>query len=431
MRQPYITGMFLLLLIACSIQVVSSQTEQDTPVCSRTVYLEPSYQVYIDEFSIPSSFASFNVSFSLLGMTNIYSVYAYGPQNQSLQTIPYWDSTNNTYTVNINTTDINSFRLLAIIHQMAYYYNNFTVFVNFFPIVDIGSSASTSVYLPAGAQLLNYTESYLSNSTSGERALISGSKELTPNNESSGTVVYSGNYSLIEADSLSRVIKITPSVILMEETMRVLNSGSSTPLTNITLNAPEGATDLKAMDTIGYLNLVQSGQTITVDTRVPVYYGEYCEFTLLYLLPPSSLIQIADGRSVMSGNVLPDWFNMPARQVFLTVFLPPGSSDAQIVGGQITEKGGSLVANASYILLTPYTNDVLRISYTSSPYASYVGSALILIIIVVAVAGAFLYRKFKKGKKEVAPPPVAPSPTKPAPTPPLEKKKVPSKSKRR
>jgi hypothetical protein len=217
----------------------------------------------------------------------------------------------------------------------------------------------------------------------------------------------------------------------MEETMRVLNSGSSNPLTNITLNVPEGATDLKAMDTIGYLNLTQSVQTITVDTRVAVYYGEYCEFTLLYSLPPSSLIQIAGGKSVISGNVLPDWFNMPAKQVSLTVIMPPGSSDAQIVGGQITEKGGSLVANASYVLLTPYTNEVFRLSFTSSPYASYVGPALVIIIIVVVVVGAFLYRKFKKRKKEVAPPPVAPSPAKPVPKPPLEKKKVPPKGKRR
>jgi hypothetical protein len=431
LRQPYIAGMFLLLLIVCSIQVVSSQTAQDKPVCSRTVYLEPSYQVYIDEFSVPSSFASFNVSFSLLGATNVYSVYAYGPQNQTLQTMAYWDSANNTYTVNVNTTDVSSFRLLTIIHEMAYYYNNFTVFVNFFPIVDNSSSASTSIYLPAGAQLLNYTESYLSNSTSGERVLISGSKELAPSNESSGSVVYSGNYSLIEANSFSRVIKITPSAILMEETIRVINSGSYTPITNFTLNAPEGATDLKAMDTIGYLNLTQSGQTITVNTRLQIYYNEYSEFTLLYSLPPSSLIQIADGKSVISGNVLPDWFNMPAKQVSLTVIMPPGSSDAQIVGGQITEKGGSLVANASYVLLTPYTNEVFRLSFTSSPYASYVGPALVIIIIVVVVVGAFLYRKFKKRKKEVAPPPVAPSPAKPVPKPPLEKKKVPPKGKRR
>lgn len=431
MRQPYIAGMFLLLLIACSIQVVSSQTAQETPVCNRTVYIEPSYQVYIDNFSIPSSFTSFNISFSIFSENaNVYSVYAYGPQNQPLQTIPYWDSANLTYTVNINTTDVSSFRLLTIFHNMAFSYTNATVYVNFFPIVGNSSSASTSIYLPTNAQLLNYSASYLSNSTSGEKALISGSQELAPGNESFGTVVYSGNFSFLEANSFSRVIKITPSAILMEETLRIINSGSSNPLTNITLNVPEGVTDLKVMDTIGYLDLVQSGQTFTVDTRLPIYYGEYCEFTLLYSLPASSLIQIVDGKSVISGNVLPDWFNLPAKQVFLTIFMPAGSSDAQIVGGQITEKGGSFVANASYLLLTPYTNDVFRLSYTSSPYASYIGPALIIIIIVAIVVGAFLYRKFKKGKKEVAPPTVAPSPTKPAPKPPLEKKKVPPKGKR-
>jgi hypothetical protein len=393
------------------------------------VYIEPSYQVYVDNFSIPSSLTSFNVSFSIFSENaNVYSIYAYGPQNQPLQTIPYWDSTNLTYTVNINTTGVNGFRLLTILHNMAFSYTNVTVYVNFFPIVNNSSSASTSIYLPTNAQLLNYSEILLSNSTSGEKVVISGSKELPPSNESFGTIVYSGNFSFIEADSLSRVIKITPFAILMEETMRVINSGSSNPLTNITLNVPEGATDLKAMDTIGYMDFVQSGQNITVNTRLPIYYGEYCEFTFLYSLPSSSLIQISEGKSVISSNVLPDWLNIPAKQVFLTIFMPSGSSDAQMVGGQITEKEGSLVANASYLLLTPYTNDVFRLSYTSSPFAPYIGPVLLIIIIVAIVVGVFLYWKYKKGKKEVAPPPTTPSPTKPPPKP-LEKKKVPPKGK--
>jgi hypothetical protein len=436
LRQSYIAVIFLLMLIVCSMQVVSSQTAQDfavlaEPKCSRTVYLEPSYQVYIDEISLPTSFSSFNVSFLLLDAINVYGVYAYGPQNQTLQTSAYWNSTSHTYTVNVNTTDVNSFKLLTIYHEMALSIGNFTVYVNFFPIVDNASSASTSIYLPAGAQLLYYDESYLSNSTSGERTLISGSKELTPSNDSFGTVVYNGNYSLVEADSFSRVIRITPSAILMEETIKIRNSGIYTLLTNVTLNVSKGAIDLKAMDTIGYLNFNQSGQTITVFTRLEVYYNEYFEFTLLYSLPPSSLMQIVDGKSVISGDVLPEWFNMPAKQVSLTIFMPPESSDAQMVGGQITEKEGSLVADASYVYLTPYTNEVFSLSFTPSPYASYVGPALIIIIIVAVVVGAFLYRKFKKGAKEVTPPPAAPA--KPAPPPPPEKKKekVPPKGKRR
>jgi len=439
LRYSHITGVFLLLLIACSMQVVNSQLAQDInvivpleSVCSRTVYLEPSYQVYIDEFSLLPPTGSFNVSFKLLDALNVYAVYAYGPQNQTLKTRAYWDSTGKIYTVNVNTTDVNSFKLLTVYHGMAYYYDNFTTYVNFFPIVDSSSSASTSVYLPLGAQLLNYDESYLSNSTSGERTLISGSKQLTPGNASFGAVDYSGNYSLIEADSFSRTIKVTPSAILMEETIKVRNSDLYTSLSKVILNAPKDATDLKVMDTIGYLGFTQSGQTITIDIRSKTYPNEYCEFTLLYSLPSSNLLQIVDGKSVISGNVLPEWFNMPAKQVSLTVLMPPGSSDAQMVGGNITEKGGSLVANTSYIFLTPYTNEAFSLAFTSSPYASYMGPALIIVIVVVVIAVALLYRKFKKGAKEVVPSPVVPSPTKPAPSPPSEKKKkIPPKGKRR
>ena len=433
MRYSHITGMLLLLLIACSMQVVNSQPAQDVnvivplePVCSRIVYLEPSYQIYIDEVSLLPPTASFNISFRLLDATDVYAVYAYGPQNETLRTRAYWDSTSKIYTVNVNTTDINSFRLMTIYHEMTLNIDNFTTYVNFFPIVDNSSSASTSVYLPLGAQLLNYDESYLSNSTSGERILISGSKQLMPSNASFGAVVYSGNYSLVEADSFSRTIKVTPSTILMEETIKVRNSGLYTSLSKVILNAPKGTTDLKAMDTIGYLNLVQSGQTITIDIRSKTYPNEYYEFTLLYSLPSSSLLQIVDGKSVISGNVLPEWFNMPAKQVSLTVLMPPGSSDAQMVGGNITEKGGSLVANTSYIFLTPYTNEAFRLAFTSSPYASYMGPALVIVIVVVVIVVALLCRKFKKGAKEVAPAPVAPPP-------PSEKRKekIPPKGKRR
>jgi len=439
LRYIHITGIFLLLLIACSMQVVNSQPAQDVnvivplePVCSRTVYLEPSYQVYIDEVSLLPPTASFNISFRLLDATDVYAVYAYGPQNETLRTRAYWDSTSKIYTVNINTTGINSFKLLTIYHEMSINIDTFSTYVNFFPIVDNSSSASTSVYLPSGAQLLNYDESYLSNSTSGERILISGSKQLIPGNASFGVVGYSGNYSLVEADSFSRTIKVTPSTILMEETIKVRNSGLYTSSSKIILNAPEGATDLKAMDTIGYLNLVQSGQTITVDLRSKIYPDEYYEFTLLYSLPPSTLIKIVDGRDLMSGNVLPDWFNMPAKQVSLTVLMPPGSSDAQMVGGNITEKGGSLAASTSHVFLTPYTNEAFRLTFTPSPYASYMGTALIIVIVVVVIVIAFLYRKFKKGAKEIVPSPAVPSPAKPAPPPPPEKKKkIPPKGKRR
>ena len=429
MRYSHITGMFILLLIACSTQVVYSQPEHDI---RRTVYLEPSYQVYIDEVYLPAPATSFNVSFRLLDALNVYAVYAYGPQNEILRTRAYWDSTSKIYTVNVNTTDVNSFKLLTIYHEMAFDTGNFTTYVNFFPIVDNSSSASTSVYLPAGAQLLYHDESYLSNSTSGERVLINGSKQLTPSNASFGAVIYNGNYSLVEAHSFDRTIKVTPSAILMEETIKVRNSGS-TLLSKVTLNAPKDATDLKVMDTIGYLEFTRSGQTITVDIRSKTYPNEYYEFTLLYSLPPSSLLQIVDGKSVISGNVLPEWFNMPAKQVSLTVLMPPGSSDAQIVGGNMTEKGGSLVANTSYIFLTPYTNESFRLVFTASPYTSYMGPALIIVIVVVVIVVAFLYRKFKKGAKEVVPSPVVPSPAKPAPPPPSEKKKekVPPKRKRR
>jgi hypothetical protein len=74
-------------------QVVNSQPAQDVnvivplePVCSRTVYLEPSYQVYIDEVSLLPPTASFNISFRLLDATDVYAVYAYGPQNETLRT---------------------------------------------------------------------------------------------------------------------------------------------------------------------------------------------------------------------------------------------------------------------------------------------------------------------------------------------------------
>ena len=110
---------------------------------------------------------------------------------------------------------------------------------------------------------------------------------------------------------------------------------------------PPVAISLRIFDTIGYLNFNNTGQSAVVELRSRIFTGEYTEFTLYYTVPPSSIIQAVNGKSVISGNALPDWCDIPSNRSLM-----------------VTMQGGAMLANTSFQYLTPYTEQ-------ASPWPSH------------------------------------------------------------
>lgn len=399
MRKLCVGSLALLLILAISTQATLSQST-DSPVANRTVYIEPSYQVYIDEVTIPSPATSSNVTFNLFSTSEVFSVNAYGPTNQSLNTTIYSESPAGSYmieyTIGVDTSNTQTFRLVTVIHGLNLVIGNNTAYVDFFPVLDQNYTTTTTIYLPQGSTLLSYSFPYLSNYTTGERPAISGSVEMTPSNNTLGVVQYSGNFAIIEADSMNRMIQITSSEIQVKDTLNLRNTGND-DITNFTFSAPVGAYNLKAMDTVGYLSLSQNSSLVTVTTRQSIGYNVGFQISILYSLP-LSVLKSENGKTAFSSDILPDWLNMPVSNASLTILLPLGSSNAQIVGGQIVPNWISTGAIVSASLLTPYTNQMFSLTYSPSAFMPYIGQ-IILAIIIVLIA-IFLVINFIWGRKK-------------------------------
>lgn len=375
-------------------QLVASQ---QNPTVNRTLYIEPSYLVYVDNVVFPSSgVPGFNITFQVLSQSCFLSANAYGPSNQTLGTTATFSNSSLSYTnmtISVNAAGVTSFTLYTIIDGMTFNFGNYTAFVNFYPTVNTPSAGTTAIYLPSGSQLVSCSDNSLSNSTTG--TVLSGSKDLLPTNSSLGSVVYAGNYQLLEVESLGRVMEITSSSILVQDTLTLQNIDNiygSTKLSAIQFNLPQNASGISVIDSIGYLTSTQANNTISVALRNTLYPASNVAFTLIYSLPASSLISSSNGRTVVSSNVVPEWLNMPVRDASVTLLMPYGSSDPQMTGANFTTYQYHPAAVANYSLLTPFTNQPFTLSYVASPIWPYLGQILIIVVVVAIVALYVLYR---------------------------------------
>ena len=413
MKRLYLAAFVLLALSMSTSQIVNSSSVANVQATStslnRTVYLEPSYQVYVDQVSIPDSSPNFNITFDVFSSNSLFSVNAYGPSNQSLNIITFTNTTAGTFTFQVNTSGISSFTLITVLDEMTFVTGNFTAFVDFYPS-DGDYSASTTIYLPSGAQLLSYTDQTFANSTSNGIWLLNGQKVLAPTSNSTvGSVSYEGNFSLIMADSLSRSIDITPSAIFVQDDLLLKNIGN-TLVTSASFTLPSEATGITVRDSIGYFTFSTNNHTINFDLRARLYPNERADFTIQYTLPLSDMLKNENGVNILTSSVLPSWVNMPVTNASVSIQMPAGSSNAQLQGGQIVP-GYRLTANSQYTLLTPYTNQNFTLIYTtSSTIAPYYGIIILAAIIIAAIVSASAYRlrlKRKTTPQKPAPPAVA------------------------
>lgn len=399
LRQATILAMVLTIALAATIHsaAAATPTQLQNSQVTRTIYIEPSYQVYVDEVSATSPAEYYNITFILPTAGVVFEARAYGPQNQSLAVAKVPQTTNNTYngntTITVHTSGLSSFRLVTIIQGMTYNFGNYTTLINFFPVLDDGGEASTTIYLPRGSALVSYGLTSLSNSSQGDRAMVFGTMSLEPLQSTYGTVTFSCNYSTVVAISLQRSIRILSTSVEFSETMTLANA-ATTPISTVTLPLPSGASGIAARDTIGALTSSTSGGTVTVSLRANVKHSEQVQITLTYNLP-LSIIKSVGSRSVLSGDVLPEFLNMPCDSASVTVVMPTWSSDAQIVGGQVYQRYHGPVATAHFEKLTPYTNQAFDASYIppslSTQTLSVIAALALVVIIIVAV---LLKRRF-------------------------------------
>lgn len=379
---------------------------QDVQI-SRILYIEPSYQVYIDDVTLVSPSNIYNVTFILPTPGVIFETKAYGPQNQSLEVTQNPQMTNNTFngnlTLSVETTGFSTFKLVTIVQGMTYAYGNFSTLINFFPVVDSAANASTMIFLPLGSSLVSYSLSQLSNSSQAGRPTIYGTMSLTPLYSTYGIATFAGNYSTVAATSLLRTMRIFPTNVEFSETMTLANTAPS-PFNKVILKAPSGASGVAAQDTIGALQVSTSGDTITIGLRGYVYYNEKVQFTLIYYRP-ASVILTEGGRSVLAGDVLPEFLNMPCDSATVTVIMPTWSSNPQILGGQVIEKYYGPVASANFTELTPYTNQDFNASYVPPSLTTQTVSIIIILALVAIVVVVLIvkWRFFPRRLETAAP----------------------------
>uniref|UniRef100_A0A7C3FBC8 Uncharacterized protein n=1 Tax=Candidatus Methanomethylicus mesodigestus TaxID=1867258 RepID=A0A7C3FBC8_9CREN len=385
----------MLLVLASSLPSVAAAQGVDY---RRTVHLEAPYQIYEDEIWLESPAESYAVGFSLTSLNEVFQVIAFGPSNETLGREAYWMNTTGIFTVVVNTTGIDHFRLVTTLHYTTTYSTNYTTRVNFFPMLDHNETIETSVILPLGAELLSYNMTGISNSTEGGRTVLSGTLELNANSIKAGGIVYNGSFQLIEIEWLNRTIMPSPSGVSVEETLRVVNVGN-TRINYAQFNLPLGYTEISVYDSIGALDFNASNGSLGVNFRTRIFRGEGYVFTIKYSLPPSS-VTVVSGRSQITGDLLPSWCKFLVRDVSLQIIMPPGSSDAQMSGGSVRSEGGKLIASASAQALSPYKNQPFALSYVSGA-ASYSGIFKLAILIAVAIAVVVLYLKF--GRRRAKP----------------------------
>jgi hypothetical protein len=145
-----------------------------------------------------------------------------------------------------------------------------------------------------------------------------------------------------------------------------------------------------------------SGGKVNVTLRGIVYQNEKVQFTLVYTLP-TSVIRSEGGRSVISGDVLPGFLNMPCDAANVTVIMPTWSTSPQMPGGEVVERYYGPVASAGFTHLTPYTNQAFSASYVPPSMTTQTVSLLAAIALVVAAVVALALKWRLSGKQEALP----------------------------
>jgi hypothetical protein len=195
---------------------------------------------------------------------------------------------------------------------------------------------------------------------------------------------------------------VYPTLVEFSETMTLINT-ATTYFTDVLLDVPTGATGITARDTIGALQTSISGSKVNVTLRGAVYQNEKVQLTLDYSLP-TSIIKSEGGRSVVSGNVLPDFLNMPCDSVNVTVIMPTWSTSPQMEGGQVVERYYGPVASASFTSLTLYTNQLFSASYVPPSVTTQTVSVIAAIALVIIILGAMIVKwRFFSGKPKALP----------------------------
>jgi len=398
------------LVVSTPWACADNPTQLQNVSISRTLYIGPAYQVYIDDVALAEPSDTYNITFLVTSPGVIFDVRAYGPQNQSLAVAQVQHLTNNTFngelTMTIGTSGFTTFRLVTIVQGMTYNLGNFTTLINFFPLTDQAVNASTTIYLPLRSSLISYSLATLSNSTEGARPMVYGTALIEPSNATIyGIVTFSGNFSTVVAEDLQRTIRVYPDSVEFSETVTLVNT-ATTSFSTVLLDVPAGATGIAAMDTIGLLGSSVSGNLVRVTLRGTIDQNEKVQITLVYSLP-TSIIGTEGGRSVISGNVLPDFLNMPCGHVNITVIMPTWSTSPQMAGGQVVERYYGPVANAAFSTLTPYTNQIFSASYVPPPLTTQTVSIIAAIALIMAILAVLLIRwRFFSGKAGA---PTAPS----------------------
>ncbi len=404
----------LSLMVASCVPFVSS-TES---TMQRYVYLEPGYQIYVDDYSLEAPAGNFTISFKMSSIYYLYSVRAYGPDNQSLSISGNWSSTDSHFDVTVLAGDLTSFRVITILHGTTVYASNYSTPINFFPSVNASLSATTTVCLPVGSELLAFNETGISSLTIDGKTFLSGSIQTTPGAFTYSNVTYNGKFDLVALQSFDRVFEVSASGIHVSEHFKFMNVGN-VKVENVTFEVPAGATNLHAYDLIGDLPVTFGVSNYTVTLHARILTGELATFTLEYGLPSSS-ISISGNTISLSGNLLPEWCNLLVRQLNLSIIMPDGSSNAVAQGGTVNTSGGKLVASFSNVSLSPFFNDPYSLSFSYSPVSSISWGVILVVLLIVAAVAYLAYRIFRRPKAAPAAVPT-PDPASARPPPPPQK----------
>lgn len=393
MHNKVAVAFILLSLIAVSCAPVVNSAEASM---QRQVYLEPSYQVYIDDYSLGAPAGNYSSVFKLSSSYNIHSIRAFSPDNQSLQVTGMLDYATHLFTVTVHAGELSSFRLVTILHATTIKSENYTTPINFYPSINGSIAATTTVYMPLESTLLAVNDSSITSSVVGNRTLLTGATITTPNATTFNNVTYNGTFNLVELQSLERVFKVTSAGIGVSENLEFINV-ASTRAENVTITIPTGATNLRAFDSIGNLATSVNGTEMTIKFHSKINIGELAAFTLYYDLPASSLSVSGNAISV-AGNLLPDWCDFLVSQLNLSIIMPEGSSNAVATDGVVNASDGKLVASYSAVILSPQFNKPYSLTFSYSPVSSISWALILVAVLVIAVAAYVAYTVLRRPK---------------------------------
>lgn len=397
MHHKVAVAFILLSLIAVSCSPVVYSTEASM---QRQVYLEPSYQIYIDDYNLGTAAGNFSTTFKLSSSYNIHSIRAYSPDNQSLQVTGMLDYSTRLFTVTVQAGELSSFRLVTILHATTIKSSNYTTPINFYPSINGSIAATTTVYMPLESELLAINDSTITSTVVGGRTILSGAIQTSPNATTFNNVTYNGTFSLVELQSLDRVFEVTSAGIHVSENFEFINVATA-KAENATFTVPSGAANLRAYDSIGNLVTSINGDEMTVKFHSKINIGELAAFTLEYDLSASS-ISVSGNTISVSGNLLPDWCNYLVSELNLSIIMPEGSSNAVATDGVVNTSNGELFASYSGLIISPHFNKPYSLSFSYAAVAAPISWALILVIVLVIAVAAYVAYTILRRPKAVA-----------------------------